>query len=177
MNKTLVSFGICLILAVPACAPPSVGERTGVNAVAGISPSTRDFVTEAASSDMFEIQSSQLAAQRSDPPTRAFASTMISDHQRTTAELMSMVNSGALNVQMPATMTPSHRAMIDRLQNLDGPDFTKRYHEAQVLAHKDAVSLYQRYASGGENPALKTWAGRTIPALQHHLEMAEQLNK
>jgi putative membrane protein len=172
MNKTLVLFGICLILTVPSCAPPSVGERSGVNAVAGISPSTRDFVT-----DMFEIQSSQLAAQRSDQPTRAFASRMISDHQRTTAELMSMINSSALNVQMPATMTPSHRAMLDRLQNLDGPDFTKRYHEAQVLAHKDAVSLYQRYASGGENPALKTWAGGTLPALQHHLEMAEQLNK
>jgi putative membrane protein len=47
----------------------------------------------------------------------------------------------------------------------------------QVSAHKDAVSLFERYAKSGENPKLKDWAGKTLPALQHHLEMAQNLNK
>ena len=47
----------------------------------------------------------------------------------------------------------------------------------QVDAHKDAVSLFQRYAKGGDNPDLKDWAGKTLPALQHHLEMAQNLKK
>jgi putative membrane protein len=47
----------------------------------------------------------------------------------------------------------------------------------QVSAHKDAVSLFERYAKGGEDPKLKDWAGKTLPTLQHHLEMAQNLGK
>jgi putative membrane protein len=46
----------------------------------------------------------------------------------------------------------------------------------QVSAHEDAVSLFERYAKGGDNAKLKDWAGKTLPALQHHLQMAEQMN-
>jgi putative membrane protein len=47
----------------------------------------------------------------------------------------------------------------------------------KISAHKDAVSLFERYANGGDNPKLKDWAGRTLPALKHHLEMAQALDK
>ena len=47
----------------------------------------------------------------------------------------------------------------------------------QVSAHKDAASLFERYAKGGDDPKLKDWAGKTLPALQHHLEMAQDMNK
>jgi putative membrane protein len=47
----------------------------------------------------------------------------------------------------------------------------------QVSAHKDAVSLFERYAKGGDNAKLKDWAGKTLPALRHHLQMAEDMNK
>ena len=47
----------------------------------------------------------------------------------------------------------------------------------QVSAHKDAVSLFERYSKGGDNPKLKDWAGKTLPTLQHHLDMAETMNK
>jgi putative membrane protein len=52
-----------------------------------------------------------------------------------------------------------------------------QYDPMQVSAHKDAVSLLERYAKGGEGPKLKDWAGKTLPALQHHLEMAQALDK
>jgi putative membrane protein len=32
--------------------------------------------------------------------------------------------------------------------------------------NKDAVSLFQRYASGGDNGDLKDWAGKALPALK-----------
>jgi putative membrane protein len=51
----------------------SVGEKTGVNSVIGITPSTQDFVTKAAQSDMFEIQSSKLALGSADSATKGFA--------------------------------------------------------------------------------------------------------
>ena len=65
-----------LLFAAPVLAQ-SVGEKSGVNSALGVSPSTADFVKEAAISDMFEIQSSQLAVQQPHEPTKAFASQMI----------------------------------------------------------------------------------------------------
>jgi putative membrane protein len=47
----------------------------------------------------------------------------------------------------------------------------------QVSAHKDAVSLFERYAQGGDNAKLKDWATKTLPALQHHLQLAQQMDK
>ena len=47
----------------------------------------------------------------------------------------------------------------------------------QVSAHNDAASLFERYAKGGDNPDLTDWAGKTLPALTHHLEMAQDLSK
>ncbi|PSJ56227.1 DUF4142 domain-containing protein [Pseudaminobacter soli (ex Li et al. 2025)] len=51
-----------------------------MNPVFGGAPSTQDFVTDAATSDMFEIESSELALERSDAATKAFAQQMIKDH-------------------------------------------------------------------------------------------------
>jgi hypothetical protein len=45
----------------------------------------------------------------------------------------------------------------------------------QVSAHKQAVSLFQRYGKGGDNDKLKEWAVQTLPTLQHHLDMAEEI--
>ena len=55
----------------------SVGEKTGVNSVLGLSPSTQDFVRQVAIGDMFEIQSSELAQQKADATTKVFAEQMI----------------------------------------------------------------------------------------------------
>jgi putative membrane protein len=59
------------------------------------------------------------------------------------------------------------------------PDFVKESatSDMQVSAHKNAVSLFERYSKSGDNPKLKDWAGKTLPALQHHLDMAQAMNK
>jgi putative membrane protein len=74
-------------------------------------------------------------------------------------------------------MTESQQSMLETLKGLQGKEFNDRYHADQVTAHKDAVDLFKRYGGKGDQAALKTWASNTLPALQHHLEMAQQLNK
>jgi putative membrane protein len=44
-----------------------------------------------------------------------------------------------------------------------------------MSAHKDAVGLFERYAKGGDNEALKQWASATLPTLRLHLEMAQDM--
>jgi putative membrane protein len=172
----LVAGGLCLLIAAPVMAQ-SVAEKTGVNSAIGISPSTQDFVTEAGQSDMFEIQSSNMALGSADAPTKSFAQTMITDHTKTSTDLKAMLGKGETQATLPTTMSSAQQGMIDKLKELHGADFDKLYHSNQVSAHKDAVSLFQRYGKDGADAKLKTWASTTEPALEKHLKMAQNLDR
>jgi putative membrane protein len=150
-----------------------------VNSALGITPSTPDFIRQAAMSDMFEIQSSQLAAQKADDAqTKSFAQKMVTDHTKTSSEVKAMVSGGKVKgADLPTDMSSSQKSMLDKLKGLNGKDFTKQYHSDQVSAHKDAVSLFERYGKGGDNEDLKAWANKTLPDLQGHLKMAQDLDK
>jgi putative membrane protein len=165
-----------LLLAGPALAQ-SVGEKTGVNSTLGISPSTADFVKEVAISDMFELQSNKLGAERGNAAEKTFAAMMIKDHTKTSDELKAIVKSGDVKAELPTALDSAHRTKLDKLGGYKGDDFTSEFASQQISAHKDAVSLFERYAKGGDNPKLKDWAGKTLPALKHHLEMAQALKK
>jgi putative membrane protein len=175
MKRSIIALG-CVLLAAPALAQ-SVGEKTGVNSTLGIAPTTADFVKEAAISDMFEIDSSKLAQDKGNAPEKSFASQMITDHTKTTTELKGLVSSGKVKADLPSALDSSHQSKLDKLRGESGKDFSSDYDSDQLSGHKDAVSLFERYAKGGDNADLKDWAGKTVPTLRHHLEMAQNLGK
>jgi putative membrane protein len=175
MRRPVLALG-CLLLASPALAQ-SAGEKTGVNSALGISPTTADFVKEVAISDMFEIESSKLAEDKGNAPEKKFASQMVTDHTKTSTELKGLVSSGKVKAELPDALDSSHQSKLDKLKGEGGKDFSSNFDSDQVSAHRDAVSLFERYAKGGDNADLKNWAGKTLPALQHHLEMAQALKK
>lgn len=167
MNR-LVLIATCSLLAMPAFAA-NAGETTGINSTLG-TPTTKEFVQEAAITDMFEIESSKLAANKLSGSGKDFADQMIADHTKTTTELTEQAK--ADNIPIPAAMDSSHQKLLDRLSKLNGAEFQKEYFDDQVSGHKDAVSLFERYGKGGDNAKLKDWAAKMLPTLQHHLEMA-----
>lgn len=175
--RSVIAPALAALLFASGVHAQSLGEKTGVNSMLGVTPSTQDFVTEAAASDMFEIQSSQLAQTKGDATAKMFASKMIEDHTKTTADLKNMVSSGKVKANLPTGMSSSQQSMLDKLKGLNGDDFNKQYKSDQESAHKDAVSLFERYSKGGDNPDLKAWAGKTLPDLQAHLKMAQDHNK
>ncbi|NHN86808.1 DUF4142 domain-containing protein [Acetobacter musti] len=161
-----------LCLSTPALAQ-SLPEKTGMNSMMGIAPKTDDFINSAAVSDLFEIQSSQMA--RANPSLQTFASRMITDHQKTTSELKQLLSSSNLATTPPSVVDDTHKRKLDTLNGLHGDSFVRQYREDQISAHQDALSLFRRYAKSGENAALKKWAGDTIPTLEEHLKMAQSL--
>jgi putative membrane protein len=177
MKALILAAVAAAVIAGPAAAQ-SVGERTGVNSTLGVAPKTEDFVKQVAVSDMFEIESSKLAQQKATAaPVKTFAGQMVTDHGKTSTELKSMVSGGKVKVTLPSAMDSSHQSKLDKLKGLSGADFDKQYVSDQQSAHKDAVDLFERYAKGGDNADLKTWASKTVPALKHHKEMADKLPK
>ena len=80
--KNAISIAIWALLAGPALAE-TAAEKTGVNSTLGIAPTTNDFIQEAAISDMFEIESSQMASAKLAGPEKEFADKMVADHTKT----------------------------------------------------------------------------------------------
>ncbi|TXI03589.1 MAG: DUF4142 domain-containing protein [Rhizobium sp.] len=175
MKRSIITAAIVSFAA--AAFAQSAAEKTGVNSLVGAAPATQDFVNEAASSDMFEIESSKLALQQGDDATKTFAQQMIEDHQKTTSQLKDLVTSGKTKATLPTQMSSNQKKMLARLQKLKGREFVQRYDSDQRSAHASAVDLFKRYGEGGKDAALKAWAANTRPTLEHHLEMAKQLGK
>ena len=176
-HDLLLASAAALIAAMPAFAQ-SVPEKTGVNQALGVAPKTQDFVTLAAQSDMLEIESSKLALQKADnDKSKKFAEHMIKDHTQTSTELKGLLSGGKVKADAPASLDKAHQEKLDKLAKLQGKDFTKQYNDMQLSAHKDAVSMYDRYSKDGDNPDLKAFAAKHLTALNQHLQMAKELDR
>ncbi|MCE2575164.1 DUF4142 domain-containing protein [Komagataeibacter sp. FNDCR2] len=175
MNKSIIAIlGLAACMSVPAMAQ-SIPEKSGINSLMGVASRTADFIKIATISDMFEIQSSEIAQQNHDPALTAFAARMIEDHKKTSASLKDIVQSNNLQADQPTNLDTNHQDMLDKLKTLHGHDFSLQYRSDQISGHEDAVSLFRRYAEGGDNAALKSWAAHTLPTLENHLKMARSL--
>ena len=174
MKTTILALAIASAFTSAAWAQ-SVSEKTGVNSALGITPKTEDFIKEAAMSDLLEVGAAKIAQQKGDPDEKKFAEAMITDHDKTSTELKGLVPSDMTSA-IPTSLDNSSQKKLDKLNDAKPNDFASEYDPMQVSAHEDAVSLFERYSKGGDNAKLKDWASKTLPALQHHLQMAEQMN-
>jgi putative membrane protein len=134
------------------------------------------YMATAASSDMFEIQSSQLALQMSqNPAIRSFAQMLIGDHTRMTQQMVATAQSAGLTPPQPMLM-PMHQQMLDQLRAAGPGMFDMAFRDAQVNAHQQALALHQNYSASGDVPALRTLAAGAVPVIQGHLNHAQMLS-
>lgn len=137
---------------------------------------TIDFIEKAALSDMFEIESSKLALQKSSSAdVKSFAQMMIDAHTATSAEVKPLAAS--LQINPPAQLDAEHQGMVEDLTKVDAKDFDKKYLDQQTTAHTKTLDLMKSYAGDGTNAGLKAFATATAPKVQEHLDHAKTLDK
>ena len=134
--------------------------------------SAAEFVNKAAVSNLFEIQSSQLAQQKSqNNRVREFAQRMVQDHTAAGDRL----KAAAQGQNVPNNLDQQHASALQQLQGASGPDFDRRYVQHQLTGHEETVALFDQFAQSGDHPQLKQFAQQTLPSLREHLQMAQQL--
>ena len=139
-------------------------------------PSTPDFLQKAATSDMYEVQAGKLAADKAQSDVvKQFGQQMVDAHTKTTDELMGIVKSKNIKVDVPTKLDSEHQKLIDDLNSASAKDFDKTYASQQVEAHQNAVKLFKKYAENGDDPDVKQFATKTLPAIEHHLDEAKKL--
>jgi len=188
-----LAFAAASLVALAACSPEPTDE-TGTNDMATMNdtmsndtmandmaamPATptdaQAFMAAAGASDLYEIQSSQLALDKSqNASVKEFANTMVADHTKTTQAVKDAAAEAGLTAPEPA-LTPEQQAMIDKLQPLSGHEFDVAYAEQQLPAHQQALLLMTNYAANGDTPALQKAARTAIPIIEHHLASLKQM--
>jgi putative membrane protein len=134
------------------------------------------FANMAAASDRFEIETSKLAAgSAKSAAVKSFATKMISAHGATTAKLKATL--AAMNPPLTPddTLSADQQQSLDGLKGKTGADFDTAYAAAQVQGHQATLDGLKAYAAAGDNEALKELAGKTVPTVTAHLNMAKGL--
>ncbi len=128
------------------------------------------FLRKAAECGMKEVAVSQaVMARLTNPQVQGFANAMVTDHTAANNELM------ALAVAKGFTLPAADPKVTDKWSEKSG-ELDKKYIKEMVEDHEDAVKLFEK-AGKSDDPDIAAFAIKTLPTLQHHLEMAKDLKK
>jgi putative membrane protein len=169
LSGLMAATAVCgLSMAAPSAADAQRGMAAPQRA-------SMTYVAKAGAGDLYEIQSSQIAVRRArDPRIREFAAMLVTDHQRTTQEVLAAARASGMRPG-PAMLEPAQRQMIRQLERAPAAQFDRLYIRQQIPAHQQALALHQRYARTGSAPALRRVASGAIPVVQGHLAHARQM--
>ena len=142
---------------------------------AKLSHQDKSFLKDAAEGGNAEVEASKVAvSQSTSADVKTFAQQMVDDHGKAGSELKALADQKG--VKVPDDPSTVKKAEIKMLSGRKGSSFDQHYADSiGVKAHEDTVKLFQKEVDKGTDADVKAWAQKTLPALQHHLEMARQL--
>jgi putative membrane protein len=165
---TLVLIGLGFWAAV------DVGLPTSTKAAAAMSDAP--FARNAKFAELQDVRFSLLAQDKADSNrVRDFAGEMLADRTQASEDL----NRAAWheNVSLPTNLAARDEATYERLSMLDAAQFDKTYMQEMVRELADDLEVYHREASSGNDEVMRSYALRTLPALEKHFKEANTVLK
>lgn len=129
------------------------------------------FAGAAAQGGMAEVELGRLATQRAgDALVREFGARMVADHSKANGELKSIA--AQKGIQLPTEMSSEQKSEVEKLSKMSGEEFDKEYMSAMVKDHEQDTKDFETQSKEGTDAEIKAFAGKTLPTLQQHLQMA-----
>lgn len=138
--------------------------------------SNQDFVTQASSSNMFEIAAGNLAVSKgSNSNVKAFGNHMITDHGQTSVEMTNLAQQKGWTI--PADMLQKDKNNLNILSSLSGSAFDKQFAAIMITSHQETITLFNNASQNNGVPDndLRSFASNKLPTLQGHLKDAQTL--
>jgi len=165
--------------------PPPVGQtstppagKTSAQPVGGHSNKSADaaFIKKAAVGGMAEVDLGTLASSKaSDDKVKSFAQKMVTDHGKANDELKMLAASK--QIELPSAIDSKHQATHARLDKLSGSAFDRAYVSDMLADHKKDVAEFKHQSTSATDPDVKAFASKTLPTLEEHLRMIEDISK
>lgn len=156
-------------------------ESPGMNDMAGAAAmpaSGQEYAAMAAASDMYEIESSRLAADKAaSAETKDYARMLIRDHEKATADLKTAAQQAQPAITVSPQLNPEQQANMEALRGANSAEFDRLYFQQQIPAHEKALAMVEGYAGNGDVPSLKQHASTVSAPIRQHLERARELSQ
>jgi putative membrane protein len=150
-----------------ALAPPAFAADPATSADQG-------FVTQAVSANQAEIALGKMAQGRSgNVNIKEYGAMMVRDHSEANTELVAIATSKDLSV--PDSVSSEQDQRENTFESMLPAEFDRKYLEAMVTDHAQAIALFQQEADSGADKQLRDFAARTLPAIKKHFETAKSL--
>ncbi len=171
MKTAIITGTVVLALsATPAFAKGQHARKASKSG--GKAMSDQAFVMEAAKGGLAEVELGKLAGEKgSSDQVKQFGQKMVSDHGKANDELKSLAESK--HITLPAAVDAKDKALHDRLEKLSGDVFDRAYMQEMVKDHRKVVNAFKHESTAGKDPEIKSWASKTLPALEEHLKQAQ----
>ena len=135
----------------------------------GVEKVDAEFIVDAANGGMTEIELGKMAMQKGiSKQVKNFGAMMIKDHSK----INDMIKAIAVtkNISIPKAPGVKEQKIISKLTGKSGKDFDKAYIDNMIEDHKDDIKAFQTAAKKCLDPDVKSFAVKTIPILQEHLD-------
>lgn len=171
MNEKMIKIALAAGAAAALMAPVFAQGM----AAKAVPAADKQFMMKAAQGGMGEVALGQLAQAHGSGGAKQFGMRMVKDHSKANAQLMQVA--AKQSVSLPASPGPEEQATKTRLAKLSGAAFNKAYISDMVADHKKDIADFTKEAATGKDPAVKSFASKTLPTLKMHLKMAQALNR
>jgi putative membrane protein len=173
IGSALAAASLCTVLLAQVEPTPTPNPTTlpaNGPAETGLSHKDKAFLKKAAKGGMKEVAVSQAVMDHlSNPQVRTFAQQMITDHTAANTELATLAASKG--VELPV-LDPD--VASDWSKKTDSVD--TKYVKEMLSDHEDTVKLFEK-AAESKDADIAAFAQKTLPTLQHHLQMVQDLAK
>jgi putative membrane protein len=131
----------------------------------------RRFLQITAANLRFQSDASRMAAARSNnPAVKELANTLLARQQTVQAELLRLLHVRGMALPIP---TNAHNKVLKQLGKLNGAKFDRLYVEEVALrSYQEDIANFEKMAMQAEDPVLKGWVERQLPALRVHFAKA-----
>ena len=134
---------------------------------------TRDFVTEAASGGLTEVELGQMAQQKAvNQRVKDFGAMMVRDHSKANEDLKTAVSG---KITLPTTISDKHQGHINDLKEETGADFDRDYIKMMVDHHEANINKFESIAKDSKDQAVRDFANNALPTLRNHLAEAKSI--
>lgn len=120
-----------------------------------------------------EVMMGQLAASNANNATvKRLGEMMVKDHSKANDELKAWASTAGYT--LPTSLDAEKQKKYDDLKAKKGAEFDRMYTDLMVTDHKKDIAEFKKEASDGTEASLKSFAGKTVPTLEHHLMESEK---
>jgi len=170
---------ICIAMALVACLAFVSSIRAQTTAPAGEKLASKDtkFIDAAAAGGLEEVTLGKLAADKAtSDDVKKFGQMMADDHSKANDELKALASSKGVDLTktLDKAQTKAQKDS-DKLAKETGDAFDRAYMSLMVKDHEKDVKEFEEASKTAKDEDLKAWAAKTLPTLQHHLDMAKEV--